>query len=40
MKTISKIHEELISKNKTVKEIVDEYISIIMSHEKRVNKEN
>jgi len=39
MKTISKIHEELISKNKTVKEIVDEYISIIMSHEKRVNKD-
>jgi aspartyl-tRNA(Asn)/glutamyl-tRNA(Gln) amidotransferase subunit A len=37
MKTISQIHEELISKKKTVRNIVDEYLHIIMNHEKRVN---
>lgn len=37
MKTLSQIHEELISKKKTVKEIVDESISIIKDQDKNIN---
>ncbi|MEI6352866.1 MAG: Asp-tRNA(Asn)/Glu-tRNA(Gln) amidotransferase subunit GatA [Candidatus Nomurabacteria bacterium] len=37
MKTLSQIHEELISKTKTVRQIVDESIFIIKQNEKRIN---
>jgi aspartyl-tRNA(Asn)/glutamyl-tRNA(Gln) amidotransferase subunit A len=39
MKTLKEIHKELISKEKSVREIVNESIEIIKSHEKRVNKD-
>jgi len=39
MKTLNQIHEELISKKKSVKEIVDEAISIIKNNEKKFNPE-
>lgn len=37
MKTLKEIHKELISKEKSVREIVNESIEIIKNHEKRVN---
>lgn len=37
MKTLKEIHKELISKEKLVREIVNESIEIIKNHEKRVN---
>ncbi len=37
MKTLKEIHKELISKEKSVRQIVNESIEIIKNHEKRVN---
>ncbi|MBP9765809.1 MAG: Asp-tRNA(Asn)/Glu-tRNA(Gln) amidotransferase subunit GatA [Candidatus Pacebacteria bacterium] len=39
MKTLKEIHKELISKEKSVRDIVNESIEIIKNHEKRVNKD-
>lgn len=39
MKTLKEIHKELISKEKSVRDIVNESIEIIKSNEKRVNKD-
>lgn len=37
MKTLKEIHKELISKEKSVRDIVNESIEIIKNHEKRIN---
>jgi aspartyl-tRNA(Asn)/glutamyl-tRNA(Gln) amidotransferase subunit A len=37
MKTLNQIHQELISKKKTVRQIVDEAISVIKNNEKKFN---
>lgn len=39
MKTLKEIHKELISKEKSVREIVNESIETIKNHEKRINKD-